>query len=48
VDVVTIQNSGEQCAYPRSEFALGQKTDEQVFHAVLVIVLGRHVQTSGT
>lgn len=44
--VVTIQNSGEQCAYPRSEFALGQKTDEQVLHAVLVIVIGRHVQTS--
>lgn len=44
--VVTIQNSGKQCAYPRSEFALGQKTDEQVLHAVLVIIIGWHVQTS--
>ena len=39
------QLSGEHYSYPRSELALGQQADEQVLHSILVVVIGRHVQT---
>ena len=32
--------------YPRPELALGQLTDEEIFHSVLVVLIRRHVQTN--